>query len=1428
MSIKMDRISTGLAQARKTGTPDLDLTYDAIVIGSGYGGAISAQMLTEAGQKVLLLERGREILPGEYPRDLQSAARETQITTAKGGRLTDTNGMLDLRIAADMSVVIGCGLGGTSLINANVALPAKKGVFDQTDADGRHLWPADYRPGGDAWEEGDDANSLPNAYEAAKVGLGSTPLPDHYDLPKLRALKKSAKALNQPFERPPINVTFDNGENAFGNWQAACTLCGDCCGGCNYGAKNTTLMNYLPHAVANGAVIITEAEVSTVSEADDGTWRVRAADFGAKPVTGLDLKAKRVVLAAGTLGSTEILMRSAKAGLPVAQTRLGHGFSGNGDVLAFGFDANITGSGAATSSETDPPPLHSVGAGAHDATGHDGGPYRPGPCITGTIRVDMDDDNSPLRDGVLIEEGVAPGALSMIYPAIFFGDDVTAADFTRFSDATRRLQDIATLGTRLMTGGGLASLSYSGATARMQSYLLMSHDDAGGKIVLDDSRSDRPAPVTVSWEGVGSRFPFPRDNEILRKASDAIEANYLPNPIWSEPYGWKLVTTHPVGGCRMADSPEEGVVDAKCRVYTGEAAAVHEGLMVCDGSVIASSLGVNPLLAISGITIRAMRSLIAREGWQKKAMEPAASARLSDAPVPTPTSPLERAAREITAARDFLQGYVDQIGADPERARRDLRKRIEELFSGLCWGKRWGLDKATKFAFWNADMEGDVSPALTTLVGYLDRALAVLGEAKPESEITQDLIALVTDIAGDFQPGLAFTEEMAGTLSELRGPRAHPISDAYALAAREGEVAGHRIDGVFTITSTDVHRMLDQDSDHRAELSGMLTLTAPDGTDETLTLSEASFQLLRQDTAEVDCWLMIYDGDLESGGHFRGVKTLRRRAGSNWWTDLTTLDVDLTRPRHAPLRGRMTLGVQDLVKQAQTLTGSMSSDATLYQLAKKALWSVGRHDLRNRVKKRDYLNHAIRYAINHYAEQQGPTGDKTTEALTGLAGLAAMEGGAFFGNLIFRAYGGLPAYLYNFPALSAPPDPMPPLDGVATETVPHPTTDGANIRLTRFRGGAKGPVIVANGFGFRGMGFAMNTYPKGQDQSLVGMLVAAGYDVWIFDHRASPANDIPGVSPAVNYTIDDIAETDWPWAIETVRERTESGDVQLLVHCLGALTAMMSLMAGHAGHVRSMIVSQFSVHPVTGWFNQMKADTHFARILHGNSETRMATALGAMTGNPVLERLAEQRDLFDLGTRVPPPGPGPMPQQAQEDAAINAMVYSVPFPTAERCNNPTCHRAFGVFGPVYNHNQLNAPTHDALNAVVGPVATWPFVQLATIMREGRAVDATGKDIYFGHPERLDFPIHFISGELNELVFPSTTLRTQKWLQATLPESAGRFTRRIYRGYGHMDCLVGRSAYTDVIPDLIKQLDAHADAKSASAGDEAGLATSDLT
>src|SRR5262249_52314883 len=144
-----------------------------------------------------------------------------------------------------------------------------------------------------------------------------------------------ADAVHAKLSRPSINVTFVDGPNAAGVRQNACALCGDCCAGCNYGAKNTVLMNYLPDAHWHGAHIFTEVAVRSV-ERWEGKWRV-AYDVAGAPARSV--LADVVVLAAGTLGSTQILLRSRGLGLPVSG-RLGQGFSGNGDVIAFAYDTD--------------------------------------------------------------------------------------------------------------------------------------------------------------------------------------------------------------------------------------------------------------------------------------------------------------------------------------------------------------------------------------------------------------------------------------------------------------------------------------------------------------------------------------------------------------------------------------------------------------------------------------------------------------------------------------------------------------------------------------------------------------------------------------------------------------------------------------------------------------------------------------------------------------------------------------------------------------------------------------------------------------------------------------------------------------------------------------------------------------------------------
>ena len=165
--------------------------YGIIVVGSGYGGGVAASRLARAGQQVCVLERGREILPGKYPRNPKELLAETQVSSDTG-RIGEATALLDLRVGSDMAVLVGCGLGGTSLINANVALEADPRILQD---DG---WPAALREGPHALEQ--------RHYDLARAMLGSRPYPD--DFPKLRklaALEASAKAsASRSFGRPSM------------------------------------------------------------------------------------------------------------------------------------------------------------------------------------------------------------------------------------------------------------------------------------------------------------------------------------------------------------------------------------------------------------------------------------------------------------------------------------------------------------------------------------------------------------------------------------------------------------------------------------------------------------------------------------------------------------------------------------------------------------------------------------------------------------------------------------------------------------------------------------------------------------------------------------------------------------------------------------------------------------------------------------------------------------------------------------------------------------------------------------------------------------------------------------------------------------------------------------------------------------------------
>jgi cholesterol oxidase len=547
--------------------------YDVIVIGSGYGGSISASRMARAGKKVCLLERGSEILPGDFPDDEVEALEQLQIDSCLG-KTGSATGLYNIHINKEQSVVVGCGLGGTSLINANVSLKPQPEIFEQS------IWPTQISEDAD--------RSLAQGYERALNMLKALPYPvQHPELAKFTAHKQSAAAMGAQdnFYRPPINVNTQTGVNHVGVTQPACNNCGDCISGCNTGAKNTTLMNYLPDAYNHDADIFCEISVKYLEQKDDG-WLIYFQDSNAPAIFDQPLnfvKASIVIISAGTLGSNEIMLRSKQKGLSVSG-ELGKRFTGNGDVLGFGYNCDQ--------------PINGIGFGVKPEQDY----QAVGPCITSIIDLRNASDH---QQSMVIEEGSLPSALANVLPNIF---SIAAKTVGIDTDNAAGLEGIGdSFKEKMRVLQSAVQGSYKGAINHTQTYLIMSHDDAQGKMHLEDDK------LRIDWPNLGTQSNFSYANSNLIKATKALGGTFVKNPIWDSFFDYSLVTVHPLGGCAMSSAAETGVVNHKGQVFSGNTGDdVYQSLYITDGSIIPTSLAVNPLLTISALSERCC-ALIAKD-----------------------------------------------------------------------------------------------------------------------------------------------------------------------------------------------------------------------------------------------------------------------------------------------------------------------------------------------------------------------------------------------------------------------------------------------------------------------------------------------------------------------------------------------------------------------------------------------------------------------------------------------------------------------------------------------------------------------------------------------------------------------------------------------------------------------------------------------
>src|ERR1700755_151641 len=150
-----------------------------------------------------------------------------------------------------------------------------------------------------------------------------------------------------------------------------------------------------------------------------------------------------------------------------------------------------------------------------------------------------------------------------------------------------------------------------------------------------------------------------------------------------------------------------------------------------------------------------------------------------------------------------------------------------------------------------------------------------------------------------------------------------------------------------------------------------------------------------------------------------------------------------------------------------------------------------------------------------------------------------------------------------------------------------PTSDGTEVRLTRYKMGTKGPIVIAPGYGNAARAFAIDTVTK----NWVQYLGEHDYDVWLLDYRASPDLE----SSFTQFTVDDIAMRDWPAAVDTVRRETGQDEIQAMGHCVGGLSLFMAIGGGMEG-LRSATFSSLAGHPIPTPGNQARAWAHLATV----------------------------------------------------------------------------------------------------------------------------------------------------------------------------------------------------------------------------------------
>jgi cholesterol oxidase len=520
---------------------------DVLIIGSGFGGSVTALRLTEKGYRVGVLEAGRRFADEDF------AKTSWNLRKFLWAPQLGMYGIQRIHLLRNCMILAGAGVGGGSLNYANTLYVPPEPFF--ADRQWSHI--TDWR-----------AELIPH-YEQAQRMLGVVQNPTFTDADRILKEVADDMGVGDTFVPTPVGVFFgpdgtktpgktvpDPYFGGAGPARTGCIECGSCMTGCRYGAKNTLVKNYLGLAESAGAQVIPMTTVTGFEQRPDGMWEVATARTGRwlrkKKKT---FTANHVVLAAGTFGTQKLLFKMRDTGkLP--------GLSGQLGVLTRTNSESIVGAGRLEVS----PDL--------DLT--------HGVAITSSIHPTSDTHVEPVR------YGKGSNAMGLLQTLMTDGAGPQGTDTPRW----KQLFQNAEADPR----GTLRLLNPRRWSERTVIALVMQH--------LDNSITTFTKPNRLGWrrmsskQGHGEPNPtwIPAGNEVTRRIAKKIDG--VAGGTWGELFNIPL-TAHFLGGAAIGDSPEHGVIDPYQRVYG------YPTLSVADGAAVSANLGVNPSLSITAQAERA-------------------------------------------------------------------------------------------------------------------------------------------------------------------------------------------------------------------------------------------------------------------------------------------------------------------------------------------------------------------------------------------------------------------------------------------------------------------------------------------------------------------------------------------------------------------------------------------------------------------------------------------------------------------------------------------------------------------------------------------------------------------------------------------------------------------------------------------------------